>query len=140
MSPPKRRRSGVVNAFLADAAPVEGQTTYGDTGQRYEAAAALRPDSEYAQARYLLDSATGEYVVQVGDLLGSARRTLGTSLARGWLDARMHGIGWSRGELRGFGLPGRAGRRQGPHARVSVYRGHLPDEAETPDCDESVNT
>jgi hypothetical protein len=82
-------------------------------------------------------------VLRVSDLATAARRQLG-SLPRGWLDARMRGIGWQRVELRGFGLPGRQGRRQGPHARVNVYRGHLPldeddEPSDTPEA-ESVNT
>ena len=128
---------GIVEAFLADATPVEGHTTYGATGQRYEAAAALRIGGRFGEpARYLIDSDTAEFVIRAGDLSRSARATLGASVPHGWLDARMRGIGWSRAELRGFGLPGREGRRQGPHARVIVYRGHLPGGSP----DESVNT
>jgi hypothetical protein len=134
---------GIVDAFLGDAVAVEEHTTYGTTGQRYEAAVALqRTSGEFEAARYLVDSDTGELVLRVSDLAGTARRQFG-SLPRGWLDARMRGIGWQRLELRGFGLPGRQGRRQGPHARVNVYRGHLPLEDDEPENvleDESVNT
>jgi hypothetical protein len=126
---------GIVDSFLADAAPVEGHTTYGTAGQRYEAAVALQqPVGEYGEpARYLLDSDTGEYVLRVRDLAVSARRQFG-SLPRDWLDARMRDIGWRRVLLDGHALPGRAGRL-GHHARANVYRGILPV-----DNDESVTT
>jgi hypothetical protein len=122
---------GVVTAFLAEAVAVEGHTTYGDSGLRYEAITALQRELDehtgrpVGAPRYLVDRDTGELVVRVSDLSNSARRTLGASVPRGWLDARMDGIGWRRLELQGYGLPGRAGR-QGTHARVNAYRGLLP--------------
>jgi hypothetical protein len=121
---------GLVGDFLLDAAdPIEGRTTHGDSGQRYEALVALRRALDertgrpLGPPRYLIDADTGEYVIRVGDLATVARRQFG-SLPRGWLDGRMEGIGWRRVEIQGYALPGRAGR-QGPHAHVQVYRGHL---------------
>jgi hypothetical protein len=108
---------GIVTAFLAEAVPVEGHTTYGDSGLRYEAAAALQRELDehtgrpVGPPRYLVDRDTGELVVRVSDLSSSARRTLGASVARGWLDARMDGIDWQRLEIQGYGLPGRSGGR-----------------------------
>ena len=126
---------GIVDAFLADATPVEGHTTYGTAGVRYEAAVALQqPPGAYGEpARYLLDSDTGEFVVRVRDLGASARRQFG-SLPRGWLDARMRDIGWRRVLLDGHALPGREGRLS-HHARANVYRGFLATDSE-----ESVTT
>lgn len=130
----------IVTAFLAEAVSVEGHTTYGDSALRFEAAVALQRELDehtgrpLGPPRYLVDRDTGELVMRVSDLSGSARRTLGASVARGWLDARMDGIGWQRRRLDGHGLPGRDGR-SGPHARVNVYRGHLSGQN-----DESVTT
>ena len=116
---------GIVDDLLLEAIPVDGHTTYGTSGQRYEAAAALR--SSYDEpVNYLVDTNTGELVVRVSDLGVVARRQLG-SLPRGWLDGRMRGIGWERVVLDGHALPGRGGRT-GPHARTKVYRGHVPAE------------
>jgi putative DNA primase/helicase len=121
---------GIVNAFLYRAQSLEGFTTYGTSGQRYETAEALRRDEDphtgrpRGPYRCLVDSETGEVVIRVGDLQAVAREHIGSSLARGWLDARMTGIGWRRLRLDGHALTGRTGR-SGPHARVDVYRGHL---------------
>lgn len=71
-------------------------------------------------ARYLVDANTGELVIRVGDLQAAARAHIGSSLPRGWLDARMQALGWDR-----RGLDGHAGR-QGRHARTLIYRGHVP--------------
>jgi hypothetical protein len=71
--------------------------------------------------RYLIDSESGELVIAVSDLADAARRHVGTSLRHGWLDARMDSLGWERVTLQGHALPGRDGRRQGPHARLYVY-------------------
>jgi Bifunctional DNA primase/polymerase, N-terminal len=125
---------GLVGDFLSDAKPVEGFTTYGTSGRRYEAALQLqRPAGLDEAPRYLVDSDTGEFVVRVGDLAAMVRRRYG-GLKRGWLDGCMAAIGWRRVEVQGYGLPGRGGRRQGPHLRANVYRGFLPDNQE------SVNT
>jgi hypothetical protein len=145
---------GIVSAFMQDAVAVEGHTSYGTSGQRYEAARALQRDTDSSgratsPPRYLIDAGKpdpdtgelpdeGEIVIRVSDLKAEARVHVG-STRHGWLDARMNGIGWKRVRLDGYGLPGRAGRRQGPHARCDVYRGSLPapeDESE----DGSVNT
>ena len=115
----------------------EGCTTYGGSGERYEAARALAPvidDHERVlRPSYLIDRDTGEIVVRVSDAAHVARRMVG-SLRRGWLDGAMRALGWRRFTLQGYGLPGRAGRR-GPHTHCDVYRGHLP----TDDDDGSVN-
>jgi hypothetical protein len=50
---------------------------------------------------------------------GAARRYEGTSLPRGWLDARIEGMEWKRITVAGYGQPGRASRT-GPHARISA--------------------
>jgi len=135
--------AGIVGAFLSVAEPVESLTVYGTTAQRYEAAKALQRDLDSLSGRligapkFLIDSNTGELVIRASDLADAGRRHVGSSLARGWLDARMDNLGWTRGRLAGYAEPGRAGRAS-PHARCDVYRGHLPA-ADDPD-DESVNT
>jgi hypothetical protein len=135
----EQEAAGIVAAFMATAQAREGLTTYGTTAQRYEAASALRRRSDEHSGRpigpphYLIDSETGEFVIAVGDLADAARRHIGSSLPRGWLDGRMDMLGWRRVSLQGFGLPGRTGRERGPHARLSVYRGVLA-------YDEPVNT
>jgi hypothetical protein len=73
---------------------------------------------------FLVDANTGELVVPVGGLQRAARRYVGSSLPRGWLDARMEDFGWVRILLDGHALPGRGGR-SGPHKTVSAYRGHV---------------
>jgi hypothetical protein len=120
--------AGLVLAFLAGAVAREGLTIYGTPEQRYEAATALQRDVDEhtgrpcGAARYLIDANTGEYVMRVPDLGESVRRQLGSGLARGFLDGRMAGLGWTRARLDGHAKPGRAGR-SGPHARCQVYRG-----------------
>ena len=133
--------AGLVLVFLGSAIAREGLTTHGTTEQRYEAATALQRDTDehtgrpIGPARYLIDSNTGEYVIRVQDLGESFRRQLGSGLARGFIDGRMAGLGWSRAQLAGYALPGRDGRK-GPHARCNVYRGVLANPAD----DGSVNT
>ena len=122
--------------------PVEGCTTHGTSAQRYEAAINLGPlrDQAIGRAigapRCLIDTGAvnkrpgeivdeGEIVLRVSDLREAARRHVGSSLPRGWLEARMDALGWRRITLQGYGHPGRAGER-GPHARVFAYVGHLP--------------
>jgi hypothetical protein len=131
---------GVVGTFMADATAVEGHTTYGTGAQRYEAAAALQRDVDdlsgrpLGPARFLIDSDTGELVIRVSDLQAAARRHVGSSLPRGWLDGRLDSLGWERRTLDGRAVDGRAGRHSS-HARVYVYRGHLPaveDDQEPP--------
>ncbi len=39
-------------------------------------------------------------MVRVSDLRESARSTIGSGLAHGWLDARMDDLGWTRLQLR----------------------------------------
>jgi hypothetical protein len=135
---------GIITALLGEARGVEGLTTYEATTQRYEAANALQRDTcdqtgrAIGPTRYLIDRNTGECVVRVGDLGEAGRRFVGSSLPRGWLDARMKSLGWARVALQGYAQPGRAGRT-GPHSRCDVYRGHLPviDADDTPGA---VNT
>jgi hypothetical protein len=114
---------GIVGTFLLGAEAIEGCTTYGTSGQRYEAAIALRRD-RFQRPRFLLDRNTGECVIAVMDLAEAARRQLGSSIPRGWLEARMDAIGWTRVTIDGRALPGRHGRK-GPHARLSAFRGLL---------------
>ena len=80
--------------------------------------------------RYLVDANTGELVIRVGDLQAAARSHIGSSLPRGWLDARMRALGWERRALDGHAVDGRAGRI-GPHARTFVYCGHIPQIGDT---------
>ncbi len=140
----RQEADGIVGDLLHIGEPVEGRTTYGTPSQRYEAAVALRravdeiTGRKIGVPRYLIDAGkldpdTGElieheepvYVIAVSDAHEIARRHIGSSLARGWLDARMESLGWERLTLDGHGQPGRAGR-QGPHARIYAYRGSLP--------------
>jgi len=136
--------AGIVGTYLSAAEPVEGLTVYGTTAQRYEAASGLQRDLDtltgrpLGAPRFLIDTNTGELVIRASDLADAGRRHVGSSLARGWLDARMDNLGWTRARLAGYAQPGRAGRT-GPHARCDVYRGHLPT-AEDPGDDGSVNT
>jgi hypothetical protein len=125
----KGEAESIVGAFLLNAYRIEGFTTYGRGTQMYEAACALGRDEDPYTGRfsprfkYLVDVDTGEMVIGVEDLRVMARRQVGT-LPHGWLDARMDALGWTRTQLDGHALPGRAGRT-GPHARINVYRGHL---------------
>jgi hypothetical protein len=131
----------IVGTFMQSAEPVEGHTTYGTSGQRYEAAVALRraldgTGRSIGPARYLIDANTGEMVIAVSDLQDGARRHIGSSIPHGWLDARMETAGWRRVDIDGHELPGRAGRR-GAHARVHAYRGLL---TAAPEDDDDANT
>jgi hypothetical protein len=134
---------GIVSTFLQAAQAVEGRTTYGTSGERYEAAVGVRRDVEeitgrsIGPSRYLIDSNTGEYVIAVSDLQDAARRFVGSSLPHGWLDGRMETLGWARITIEGWSLPGRDGRK-GPHARVNAYRGVLTSPSQ--DEPEGVNT
>jgi hypothetical protein len=147
----------IVGDLMSAGEPVEGHTTYGTPGQRYEAAVALRravdevTGRKIGQSRYLLDAgrfdaSTGEltpheqpvYVVAIGDLQETARRHIGSTLPRGWLDARMETLGWARITIDGHQIPGRDGRN-GPHARIYAYRGALPAR-EDQDTQETVTT
>jgi len=136
--------AGIVATFLSGAEPVEGLTVYGTTAQRYEAANGLQRDLDaitgrpLGAPRYLVDENTGELVIRAGGLAEAGRRHVGSSLARGWLDARMDNLGWARVALDGHAVSGREGRH-GPHARCHVYRGHLPG-ADDPDDGGSVTT
>jgi hypothetical protein len=134
--------AAIVGTFLSDAIVIEGCTTYGDGAARYEALQGLRcrideqTGRTLGQLHALIDSATGEYVIRVGDLQAAARRHLGNSVPHGWLDARMENLGWARVSLQGWEQSGRMGRR-GPHLRAGVYRGHLvPDD----ESEGAVNT
>jgi hypothetical protein len=139
----EQETEAIVGTFMQSAQAVEGHTTYGTSGQRYEAAVALRravdevTGRSVGPARYLIDENTGEMVMAVSDLQDAARRHVGSSLPHGWLDGRMEALDWARITLAGFGQPGRAGRR-GPHARINAYRGILRPVAE--DTDDPVNT
>ena len=122
--------AGIVGTFTMYAEAVEGHTTYGESGQRHEAAEAMR-STIMAPPRYLIDENTGELVVRVSDLQDAARKHVGSSLPHGWLDARMEQLGWTRAQLQGYAQSGRDGRK-GPHSRCDIYRGHLPaDETDT---------
>lgn len=123
----EQETAGIVGSYLHIAEREEGYTTYGTPQQRYEAARALRRDRDglAGPPRYLLDENTGELVIAVSDLAEVARRHIGSSLARGWLDARMQNLGWQRIRLDGHAEAGRAGRTS-HHATVNAYRGHLP--------------
>lgn len=122
--------TGIIGTFMQGATAVDGHTTYGTAAQRYEAAFALRREVDdktgrpAGPMRYVIDLNTGELVIAVGDLADAARRHVGSSLPRGWLDGRMANLGWDRARLDGHAKPGRAGRSS-PHATVNVYRGHL---------------
>lgn len=137
----EQETAGLVLAFMGGAMVREGCTTYGGSGERYEAAVALQRDVDEqtgrptGPARYLVDKNTGEIAARVQDLTESFRRQLGSGLARGFVDGRMAGLGWTRAQIAGYGLPGRAGRK-GPHARCDVYRGVLAN----PTDGGSVNT
>jgi hypothetical protein len=130
MTTAKQEAEGIIGTFLHSATAVEDHTTYGTPAQRYEAAVALRRDCDdvtgrpVGPPRYLIDANTGELVIGAADLQDAARRHTGSSLARGWLDARIEAAGWGRVTLQGYGLPGRSGRT-GPHARITAYRGIL---------------
>lgn len=127
--------AGIVSVYLQGAQLIEGLGTYGGGSGRYEAAAALQRDVDdrgfpSSPPKYLIDKDTGEYVVRLQDLSETARRYVGSSLARGWLDARMTDLGWPRVRLDGHAISGRDGRG-GHHLRCDVYRGHLPTPTES---------
>lgn len=125
--------AGIVATFLNGASVVEGYTTTGTGPQRYEAATALQRDLDDSSGRplgpprCLLDADTGAIVIRVSDLQDVARRYIGGSIARGFLDARMTALGWERLTLDGHASAGRQ-RASNPHARCRVYRGFLPRE------------
>lgn len=125
--------AGIVATFLNGAHVVEGYTTSGTGPQRYEAATALQRDLDDSSGRplgpprCLLDVDTGAVVIRVSDLQEIARRYIGGSIARGFLDARMTALGWERLTLDGHATAGRQ-RTSNPHARCRVYRGFLPRE------------
>ncbi|MEJ7798438.1 MAG: hypothetical protein WKF42_08070 [Solirubrobacteraceae bacterium] len=139
---------GIIATFLQSAVAVEGHTTYGTPAQRFEAARGLRREVDehsgrpFGAPRYLLDALSGErvdtttgeildpamtveLVIAVSELADAARRHVGSSLPRGWLDARLAAIAWRRITVDGHAQAGRAGRR-GAHATVHAYRGRLP--------------
>src|ERR1700730_11891988 len=127
----EQEAAGIVGTLLHVAVCSDAKvTSYGTSAQRYECALTLRRPVDEASGRpvgpprYALDANTGELLVAVSDLAEAARRHIGSSLPRGWLDARMTSLGWARIALQGYGLPGREGRR-GPHARINAYRGIL---------------
>jgi len=136
----EQEADAIVGELMHVAVAIEGHTTYGTTSQRYEAAIALRREGDpttgrpIGPARYLIDENTGELVIAVSDLAEAARRHIGSSLPRGWLDARIENLGWTRISLQGYGLPGRSGR-QGPHARINAYRGQLLADSGDQDVD-----
>jgi hypothetical protein len=130
--------AGIIGTYLSGAVPIEDHTTHGSSAQRYEAALALQRDLDdlsglpRGPVRYLRDTNTGEMVIRVGDLQAAARSHIGSSLPRGWLDARMRALGWDRCSLDGHAVDGRAGRHSA-HARTLIYRGHLPQTGDTDD-------
>lgn len=127
----------IIGTFLQGAKAIEGRTTHGTTAQRYQAAEALKSDGDSRGSawgqHYLIDSQTGEIVIRVGDLQEGARRQIGSSLPRGWLDARIDGLGWKRCRLDGHAESGRTGRAGGSHLRIDVYRGYWPVDEEGDD-------
>lgn len=127
----EEQAAGIVSMFLSGAVEVEhAMRTHGTGGQKYEAAMSLRREIDpmssrpIGPARFGRDADTGETVIAVADLAEAARRYTGSSLAQGWLAARLAVLGWERITLEGRALPGRAGMK-GPHARVYAYRGFL---------------
>lgn len=120
----------VVTTLLQVAVPVEGRTTYGTGGQRFEAGVALtaplddhgRPEAP----RYLVEKESGELVIRVSDAQRVARQLYG-SLRRGWLDGVFEAFGWRRIILEGYELRGRDDRTRGRHHRSEAYRGRLPE-------------
>ena len=142
----EQEADAIVSTFTSAATPVYQRTTYGSSAQRYEAAVSLRRDEDritghrHGPARYLIDANTGELVIAVSDLQEAARRHEGSSLPRGWLDARMEAMDWERITLASYGLPSRNGRT-GPHARIDAYRGHrLAAPADPTTAEGGVNT
>lgn len=128
--------AGIIGTFISGAVAIEEHTTYGSSAQRYEAAVALQRDLDdmsgmpRGPVRYLVDTNTGELVIRVGDLQAAARSHIGSSLPRGWLDARMRALGWDRHALDGHAVDGRAGRHNA-HARTFIHRGHVPQTGDT---------
>ena len=126
----EQEAEGIIGTLMHEAIAVEGRSTYGTPGQRYEAAIGLRRAVDEVTGRptgprrYLIDQNTGEMVIAVSDLQDAARRHTGSSLPHGWLDGRMEALAWARIELQGYGQAEQAGRR-GPHARINAYRGLL---------------
>ena len=98
----EQETAAIIGTFLQGAAAVEGHTTFEATGyERFQAAAALRRDFDeagYMRGRptYLVDTKTDELVIPVSALSKAVRDHLGSSVARGWLDGRMDGLGWQR--------------------------------------------
>ncbi len=94
----EQETAGIVGAFLQSAQRLEGLTTYGSGGARYEAATALQRDLDEVTGRpigpprYLVDRNTGELAIRIVDLSAVARQYVGGSLPRGWLDARMEDL------------------------------------------------
>lgn len=121
----------IVADLLSASDQVDGCTSYGTPAQRYEAAMSLRravdeiTGRRIGPPRYLVDFSTEELIVAVSDLQDAARRHVGSSLPRGWLDARMSTLGWTRISLDGHGAA-RKSSHVGPHARIFAYRGVLP--------------
>lgn len=140
-----QQAEAIVADLMQAALAVCDRTTYGTPAQRYEAAIGLRRERDEATGRplgpprYLIDQNTGELVIAVSDLAEAARRHVGSSLARGWLDARMETLGWARIVLDGHEMRGRGGR-QGAHARVFAYRGLLSAVSGGSDDTEAVTT
>ena len=138
---------GIVGAYLGAAAPIEkSHDLRHRTATLRSRHVALRRDVDgcepaepLGQPRYLVNANTGELVdAAFEDQTDVARRYIGSSLARGWLDAR-HGerrLG-SRPARRPLPTPGATDATQGTHARCDTYRCHLPHE---PDDSQAVNT
>jgi hypothetical protein len=121
---------GIVGLITERGDAIEGATIHGATTvERYALATALRQRDEHGRLRYLIDSDTGEHVIRVCDLQVAAREQTGSSMPHGWLDARMQSLGWRRVTLQGYARAGRNGRH-GPHLRMDLYAGLLPDSGE----------
>jgi Bifunctional DNA primase/polymerase, N-terminal/Primase C terminal 1 (PriCT-1) len=126
---------GIVGTFLQVATPIEGVSSYGNSRERYATAVALRREVDeitghhVGPPRYVVDEQTRELVIAVSDLADAARRHVGSTVPRGWLDARMETLGWRRIRLDGHAVPRQAGR-VGAHARINAYRGHLSAESD----------
>jgi len=122
----QQETAAIISAYVQGAELVEGYTTHGSSGSRYDAACALQRAVDettgrpVGPARYILDANTGELVIRVLDLGLTARQYVGGSLARGWLDARMQNLGWTPGPARRAraARPGRQGRPARPRGRL----------------------
>lgn len=89
----RQEAEAIIGTFMQGADAVEGHTTYGTSGQRYEAAVALRhvvdevTGRPIGAPRYVIDANTGEFVIGVSDLQDaatSARASRAAGLMGAW--------------------------------------------------------